>query len=871
VKILRTIWLRIRSLWQRREVKQEIDEELRFHLEQRTAENIAAGMSPEAAAREARKHFGNWQNIREECREIRCANWGEALLQDIRFGLRVLRKNPGFTAVAVLTLALGVGANTAIFSLINAYLIQPLPYPESERLVAIAERNDGGGFTSVAGGAYLDWSENARLFEGMASRRGADQNLTGGDQPVRILGAEITADYFRVLRIQPSLGRLFTPEEYSPAGEAHVVVLTDDLWRSQFQGDPAVIGRLIRLDEESFTVIGVIPARLLPNDNARFFRPVNLRAQPWKTSHDYNYVCSVIGRLAPGVSLQQAEAELNAIKKQRNAEYPPFMAKWGVAVQSLHEALYGGMRGPLLIMLSAVGAVLLIGCANVANLLLAKAAAREQEIAIRASLGASTGRIVRQMLTESLLLALGGGVVGVLLGAAALGPLIRLTGGSQPLTPVAIDGAVLAFSLAVTAATGLLFGLLPALRVRSASLAGNLKSGGRGSTAGPRRAQSLLIVSEIALTVMLLAGVGLLLRSFVNAYNAQRGFNAEGALIFDLSRSGSKVPSLDHRVAFVQELLQRLEALPGVTAAGMSTTLPLTGNGLDDQVSDEEKPETLNKFNTAYDCVAGNYFQAVGTPLLKGRFLTPADNSTNAPCVILVNQALAHMVFGDEEPLGRRLHFREHTWEIVGVVADVRHFQLAGDPYPHVYSAQVHFPWMTSFIVRTRGPPLSLAAAVRRVVREMDPDQPIANVSTLKEAVNQSLSGRRLMLLLLGSFAGVAVLLACVGIYGVMAFNVTQRSREFSIRLALGAQPRAILGLVLRNGLKLALLGVAIGVGASLAAGRVLSNQLYNVSAMDPAVLAIVALMLLLVAALASWLPARRAMKAEPMEALRCE
>jgi putative ABC transport system permease protein len=640
MKTIRTIWSAVRALWLRRTVKREIDEELRFHLEQRTAENVAAGMTPEEAAREARVHFGNLQSVREKCRDICHGNWGEALSQDIRFGLRMLRKNPGFTTVAVLTLALGIGANTAIFSLINAYLLQPLPYAEPDRLVNVSQCNERGGIRTTSSGAFLDWKENSKLFDSMAAQRGVQQNLTGGGgEPIRIAGFEVTADFFRVFRVKPVLGRVFTEQEDSPGGDSRVVVLVDDFWRSQFQGDPAIVGRTLRLDEESCTVIGVIPSNVLLNPGARFFRPSAIRAQSWKVSHDYAYPCFVTGRLAPGVNLLQAQAELNAIKKQRNAEYPIFMSKWGVAVRSLHEANFGGMRQPLLLLLATVGAVLLIACANVANLLLAKAVSRQQEIAIRASLGASSGRIVRQMLTESLLLAAGGGILGLTFAEAALGPLARLAArGAQTLNPVVIDGRVLAFSIAVTCATGFLFGLLPALRVRSANLVSDIKSGGRGSTSGPRRTQALLIVSEMAATVVLLAGVGLLLRSFVNAYNAERGFIAESTLTFDLSRAEAKVPTLDDRVAFVRDLLQRLEALPGVTAAGMSTTLPLDGNGLGDVICIEGKQDTQSDFFTAYDFIAGNYFEAVGTPLLRGRMLTESDNSTNAPCVLLVNQ-----------------------------------------------------------------------------------------------------------------------------------------------------------------------------------------------------------------------------------------
>ena len=797
-------------------------------------------------------------------------------MQDIKFAFRQFAKSPGFMLVAVLTIALGIGANTAIFSVVDALLLKPLPYPESDRLVQVWEAPNTGGQTITCGGVFLDWQDHTTQLETIAAAHSVNQNLTGEGEPVRVSGFAVSADYLRVLRVNPVLGRGFLAADDAPGGDRHVTIISYDMWQTRFQADAAVIGRPLRLDGESYTIVGVLPPHALLAPNVEYLIPAAIRADAWKQSRDYNYVCAVIGRLKPGATLEQAAAELTAAKQALNASYPKFKVPWGVTLQTLHEATFGNSRPYVLTLLAAVGAVLLIACANVANLLLAKATSRQGEVAVRLALGATAGRIVRQLLTESLLLALVGGAAGVLLGWLALDPLVRFTGVQAiPGIAIAIDGRVLLFALAVTAVTGLLFGLFPALSAARPDLNAHLKEGVRGSTTGARRrTQSLLIVAETALTIVLLVAAGLFLRSFIKALNANLGFNAENVLTFDISQPGTKTPTVGYRVRFVREVLQRISQIPGVTSAGVASSTPMNGNFYyGDLVTREDQPDTRNdsRFNAGFDGVSGDFFKTLGIPLLRGRLLTDADNDEAAPKVMLVNDVLARRLFGDGDPLGRLLHFKDATWEVVGVVGSVRRFALGVDPTPQVYFAQVNFPWYNSFVVRTGVPPLTLAPDVRRAVLAVDPEQPIANLGTLEQSVGNTVQTSRVVLTLVGLFAATALVLACIGIYGVMAYSVAQRTRELGIRIALGADVGRVIRLVLRDGMKLVLLGLGIGVVAGLGAGRLLANQLYRVTGTDPLVFTLVTLALVAVALLACWLPARRATKVDPVTALRAE
>ena len=797
------------------------------------------------------------------------------MLSDLRFTLRQLAKSPGFAAIAVLTLALGIGANTAIFSVVNALLLQPLPYFEPDRLVQVAEAPNTGGFATTDGGVFTDWEDQTTQLESIAALHTVNRNLATGGDPVRISGAEVSAQYLHVLRVNPMIGRDFTRADDAPGGERHVLILTHELWQTRFQGDGGIVGRAVQIDAESYTVIGVLPPRALLNPNILFLTPATIRADAYKLVRNYNYVCTVIGRLKPGTTREKATAELVAARKPLNAQYPSFRQNWSVAVRSLQEAVFGNLRPYVLTLLATVGAVLLIACVNVANLLLAKAAARQGEISVRIALGASTGRIVRQLLTESMILALAGGLAGILLGAWAINPLVVFTrlNVQAPGIAVGIDGRVLLFTLGATCLTGLLFGLFPSLSAARPDMNECIKQGVRGSTSGSRRKlQSLLIVAETALTVVLLVCAGLLLRSFMKAFNANPGFNPANVLVFNLTQPASKAPTIEHRLRFVRDIRRSIEQVPGVAYVGIASSLPMNGRiGYGDFVSREDQPLTRNDLNAGFDSADGEFFRAAGIPLLRGRFFVEADNDAKAPKVMIVNEALARQLFPDEDPLGRLLHFKDAAWEIVGVVGSVRQFQLDVDPQPQVYLPEVDFPWTTSVIVRTHVPPLTLAADMRRAVQAVDAELPVADLTTLEETVNNSLQYRRIMVTLLGIFAAVALLLACIGIYGVMAYAVSQRTRELGIRIALGAGVPRVLRLVLGDGLKLVGLGLGLGAAASLGATRLLASQLYSTSSVDPLVFSLVAVVLLGVALFACWIPAQRATRVNPVEALRAE
>jgi predicted permease len=796
------------------------------------------------------------------------------MLNDLRYAIRQLAKAPGFTAIAIITLALGIGANTAIFSVVNALLLQPLPYPESDRLVQVTEVRDNGGLSGADGGIFLDWQSQTNLLESIAALHQVDRNLTGDGDPVRVSGAEVTADYLRILRVNPLIGRNFSAEEDAPGGNRQVLILSHGLWMSRFQGDRSVVGRVVQIDSESYTIIGVLPPAALFNSNIQFITPAAIRAEAYKQVRNYNYVCSVLGRLKPGVTAEQAAAELNSARKNVISEYPSFRQKWTVGVRSLHEALFGNSRPYALTLLAAVGAVLLIACANVANLLLARASARQGEIAVRVALGASTGRIVRQLMTESMLLAVGGGLVGVYVGAMAIDPLVRFTSiTNTPVISVKIDLTVLLFTVIATAATGLLFGLFPALSVARPDLSKSMKEGTRGSTSGNRKKlQSALVISETALTVVLLVCAGLLMRSFFQALSANTGFNRDNVLLFSLTQPASKAPTKEHRTRFVRDILRNLNQVPGVVEAAEASSTPMNGRiGFGDFVSREDQPDTRNAYNAAFDGIDGNFFKAFGIPLLRGRTFTEADNSEQAPKVVIINDVVAKRLFPDEDAVGQLLHFKDAAWQIVGVVGSVRQYQLDLDPQGQIYVPSIHFPWYTMFAVRTHVPPLSLANDLRRAVQAVDPQQPLANLTTLSDSVELSLQPRRVILTLLMIFAGIALLLACIGIYGVMAYSIAQRTREMGIRIALGAKISQVVSLVVRDGLKLVGIGLAIGAAASVGASFLIASQLYGISKNDPVVFVCVALTLISVALLACTVPARRATKVDPIIALRAE
>jgi len=797
----------------------------------------------------------------------------QTLLQDLRFGLRMLAKNPGFTAVAVLTLALGIGACTAIFSVVNRVLLQALPYDQPGQLVQLWEDPSGKGQdrNSVAGGEFADWREQITTMENISVLRRVNLNLTGEGLPERLSVHQVSASYLSILRLRPFLGRGFLPDEDQP-GKDKVVVLTHRLWQGHFGGATNLLGRAIRLGGESYTLIGVLPPKPQLPFECDALVPFVYGSETWHRSRQ-DHRLRVIGRLKPGVTLEQSRAEMSAITQRLKPLYPPWKKDWGVAVVPLHEQLTGAIRPQLWVLFGAVGFVLLIACANVAGLLLARMEARQREMAIRAALGAGRRRVIRQLLTESVLLSLLGGTLGLLLAGWGVRLFTQLSADSLPrVQEVGVDSHALGFALLMSVVTGVIFGLAPALHLANPDLHGALKQAGRSSRAGSGSGlRGGLIVAEVALALMLLVGAGLLLKTLSRLQAVPAGFNPHGVLAMDISLDDREHPNGEPRALFLKQIIQRIESLPGVEAAGSATTLPMSG-ATDNSVRAESRPDRDEFYvNADYDFVSGNYYRAMGIGLLQGRVFTDHDNSTNAPRAAILNQALASKIVPNEDPLGQRVRFLRESWEIVGLVGDVRHRGLDRNRTEHIYLPQAFSFLQCSLVVRTKVPPLALAETIRGEILKLDPNQPISNVRTLEQVVANSVGPRRLMFVLLALFAGAALLLAAIGLYGVMAYSVSRRTREIGIRMALGAQRVEVLKGVVRQGMKLAILGATIGLLGALALTRVLTHLLFGVTPADPITLAGVALLLLGVALFACWLPARRATKVDPVVTLRSE
>ena len=793
-------------------------------------------------------------------------------MNDLRFAFRQLLKNPGFTAVAVLTLALGIGANTAIFSVVNTMLLKPLPYEQPGQLVQLFEAPSPGEQNSVSPGVFFDWREQGTSFEGFAAYNNVVLNFTGAGEPERLNGLRMSANGLHILRARPVLGRIFAPDE-DQAGKEKVVVLTHQLWQRRFGGERDVVGRTALLNDESYTVIGVLPAGFLPFEAQEFVVPYVPQPR-WRDQRDGHYL-RVMGRIKAGVLIEHAKTELDAIAQRSKPLYPAWKQNWGVTIVPLQEQLVQGLKPALLVLLGAVGLVLLIACTNVANLLLAKASARQKEMAIRAAMGASRARIVQQLLTESVLLALLGAGLGLLFAFWSVNGLRHVLGSMNAarVHEITLDSGVLCLALVVSVITGLAFGLAPALQASRPNLNHALQDGVRGSATGGNRLRSSLIVGEVALALVLLVGAGLLLHSFSRIVNVPSGFNPGRALTLQLSLSDQKYPDNSRRLAFYNRVAERVAGLPGVEAAGLSKSLPLLG-GVPDNFF--RIPGRANHREPGYDalfdfCTAG-YFSAMGIPLLRGRSFTDHEVATAAR-VAIINSVAARDFFPGEDPLGRQITEGNAVYEIVGIVGDVRMRGLTRRISPMVYRPQApaHTWNSATLVVRTHGSPMAFVESVRRVVHEIDPAQPLANVRTLDDVVDASVAERRLTLVLLGSFAAVALLLAAIGLYGVIAYVVTQRTREFGIRFALGARRRDVFQLVLRQGMKLVVIGLVLGVVGAFSLTHLLTNLLYEIKPNDPLAFIGVSTVLLTVALFAAWLPARRAARVHPMEALRYE
>jgi putative ABC transport system permease protein len=806
------------------------------------------------------------------------------LIQDLRYGARMLVKNPGFTAVVVLALALGIGANTAIFSVVNAVLLRPLPFDEPQQLMMLwgGSKNSGSDRIVLSVPDIQDVRQQSQTLEYITPFNGSGTTLSQGDESERVFGAIVPADLFPALRVKPLMGRVFTREEDVPGGPS-VVVISRSLWQRAFGSDPAIVGKEIKLGGKATTVLGVMP------DDFRFPIQREARSEYWQPiSSSPSYVATkdkrdtrslrVLARLKPGVTMAQANEELSAISRRLEEQYPDSNTGLAFSLTPLHEDIVGQVRPALLVILGAVGFVLLIACANVANLLLARAASRQKEIAIRTALGAGRLRIVRQLLTESLLLAVMGGGLGLLFATWGLDLLVAASPSDLPrVGEIGLDTNVLVFTVAVSLLTGILFGLVPALQASRLDLNESLKEGGRGSTEGRRnRVRSLLVISEIALALVLLVGAGLLIRSFVSLLNTSPGFDAKAILTADVPLSRSRYPEAEQQAAFVQQAIRRISEMPGVAAVAAVNILPLSGDGRQSTFTVEGRPVPNGQEPDAEaSTVTPDYFRAMGIPVIRGRAFNEGDKK-DSPSVVIISETLARKIFPGEDPVGKRLVIDDDRppFEIVGIVGDIRHEKLETETYPEYYLSFYQLPERSvNLVVRAATPnePASLQMAVRNAVKQIDKEQIVWETKTMEQWRAQSVARQRFNMMLLGLFAALALLLAAVGIYGLMSYTVTQRTHEIGIRIALGASRRDVVRMVVGQGMTLALIGVGAGLLAAFGVTRVMSSLLYGVTATDALTFGAVSLLLIALALLACLIPARRATRVDPMTALRYE
>jgi putative ABC transport system permease protein len=795
-------------------------------------------------------------------------------LRDARYAVRQLTKSPGFTVAAILTLALGIGATSAIFSVVNGVLLRPLPYPESDALMRVYEIVPQYGRFSVAPASFLDWRKQVGSFERVAAYSTTSATIDGGEGPERVTGESVSWDTFDLLKVSPVLGRSFTAQEDLP-GANGVIVISNGMWQRRFAADPHVVGRTLSLSGEPATIVGVMPAGFyFPNREPEFWRPIAF--DPVKATRGGHFL-GVIARLKPGVSRAQAGAEMKTVAERLAVQYPDSSANESAEVIPLYEQIVGDIRPALLTLLAAVAVVILIACANVANLLLVRASVREKEMAIRGALGANRIRLVLQLLSESLVLAVAGGGLGLLLAWLAITPVRALGAGSVPrVADVAIDGYVLAFAAGLTLLTGILFGLAPAWQTSRAGLGEVLKDGGRSSmTSAGRWLRQVLMVVEVALSIILLVGAVLLLRSFSRITGLDPGFHPDHVLAFRVSLPNKSYPEDHNRAAFADALIDKLRTSPGIRYAGLTQSLPLRGGYvLSFTIQGQPAPKPGTGPSANYRAVSPDYFQALGVPLLRGRTFT-AQDVAKAPMVAIVDQAFVRRHFPNQEPIGQGIDIGNGTdgfYQIVGVVGDMRHESLAETPEPSMYVPFAQDPFSTMWaVVRTDGDPLQQASTARNAVRSIDPALPAYSVTSLADVLGESVADRRFSMLLLAVFALIALFLAGIGLYGVVAYTVSQRTQEIGVRMAIGAQRSDVLKMVLGGGMKLALVGVAVGLVGAIVFARFVSTQLFGITPLDPMSYGVTVAVLLAIAALACLGPARRAARVDPLVALRQE
>ncbi|HEV2490426.1 MAG TPA: ABC transporter permease [Candidatus Acidoferrales bacterium] len=873
----------IRNLFGKRRADKQLDEEVREYVELLAQEKIKQGMQPVDAKREANMELGGVEQVKEQVREVRTGHFLETLWQDLRYGLRMLRKSPGFAAIAIITLALGIGANTAIFSVVNAVLLSPLPYAQPEQLVTISEAAPQG----TTGWSFIGFTELRKanhVFSRVCGIAGHALTLTGHGEPADVSTIDVTPEIFPLLETKPLLGRIFSPED-NKQGAAPVVILSEALWRSQFGADPRIIGSSAMLDKRSFTVVGVMPAgfRYPPlSDSIGIWIP--LVQDPLFGSfmpRPGGHWLRVVGRLKPDVTFAQAQAEMDALGAQLDKHAPANDSGWTIRLTPLQQMIVGNVRSALLVLLGAVGLVLLIACANIANLLLSRATSRTKEIAVRAALGAGRARLVRQLLTESAALGVMGAIAGIALAYWGVEGMSSLLPADLPLVnTIRVDSSVLAFALLLSVAASLLFGLGPALMTTDCNFQSALKDATRGSGEGGRgrRARNFLAAAEMGLALALVVAAGLFVRSFTTLTSVNPGFDPERIVMAEVSLPQFQYSKPQQWTAFANDLLARVQASPGMQDSAIGAPLPLADGFINLGFDIEGRPQPPRGLpGTAdYATVGPNYFHVMGIPLLRGRLFTLKD-SPSAPRVALISETLAQAYFPSQDPLGKRLIFGfpqngNASREIVGVVGDVRDISLSRPPAPMMYVPFAQAPlWGAVVITKTSLSPATAVATIRHAAASIDSDLPVTNTGLLADSLEVSVAQPRFRTLLLSLFGALALVLASAGIFGVISYSVSCRTRELGIRMALGATPEAIRRMVLQEGFRIAASGLAVGLIAALALTRFLKGQLYGIGATDPYAFVGAAILLLIVALAACYMPARRAMRVDPMVALRYE
>ena len=804
------------------------------------------------------------------------------LLQDVRYAVRMLLRTRGFTTVAVLTLALGIGANTALFSIVYAVLLKPLPYEKAEELVMLWSKpgRGRGGATSPAD--FLDYRKMHTTFEDLAAMNNVRAALTGRGEPVILRGAQVSAGFFRIMRVQPERGRPFTADE-DRAGGPHVIVLSHAAWQERFDADPRMVGRTITMNGNPYTVTGIMPPgfdfpRLITNERTEFWVPIALDAARAERG---GHFLAVIGRLKPGATLTAAQAQMDTIASRLQRQYPDTNTNWVVNLFSLHDEVVSDARSALILLTGAVAFVLLIACANVANLLLARATSRAKELAVRSALGAASGRLLRQLLTESMVLSLAGSVAGVLMAAWGLELAKSITSEWLPRSwEIGINGPVLLFTVGAALVTGIVFGLAPGLHVTRSELNDTLKSGGRSTgTSGHQRLRTAFVITEVALAFVLLIGAGLLIRSFQHLQNVRPGFQPDSTITAVLSLPEARYAQLTSQSTFTTGLLSRVRSIKNVRSAALASFVPFDGKEtlLTFEISGEPASRPADRMLAQWRVVSDGFFETMGVPVVRGRTFSARDTEA-APRVAVISASLAHKFFPSKDPIGQRITLDDLTdpapawFTVVGVVEDVRYRALNTAPMPLLYypASQQQFPEFT-LVARTAGDPMGIVPTVRAMVRSLDPVMPLQDVRTMSQVVSSSMAGARFRTSLLVALALIALVLAAVGVYGVMAYSVEQRTQEMGLRMALGARPRDVLRLVTGHGVRLAVIGIALGAIAAWALTRVLASVLFGVTPTDPLTFGTIAVLLGAVASLASYIPARRATKADPMLVLRTE